>query len=88
MDEFRSNNEVLRQQAEVLKDLVRKINDMNVLLAVYNSQLKDHMRRSDSLEKIVEKVENRSYKLTVQLYLLVGMLTVIQAVLFIILSGG
>jgi hypothetical protein len=75
-------------QVDLLKELIKKQNDMNILIAVYNEQLKQHMERSNRLEAIVQNVEKRSYNLSIQLYILVGMATVINAVVLLMIRGG
>jgi hypothetical protein len=69
------------------KNITEHMNKTNVLLERYNSSLEQHMKRTDLLEKAVTKLDERSYSLSLKLYMLVGVLAVIQPIVLFLLRG-
>lgn len=70
---------------EELKDRLRGIETQ---LAVNNHILDEHHQRSLRLEKMVELVEKRNYQITTRLYLLIGAISVVQAIVFVLLKSS
>lgn len=68
------------------KEITEHMKNTTVLLERYNTSLEHHMARSDRLETIVDKVEERSYSLTKKLYIMVGLLAIIQPLVLFLLK--
>lgn len=78
----------MQSTCDELKKLIVKMNDMNILIAVYNAQLAEHMRRSETLEKGLEKIEQRTFSISNRQNVIIGSLGIIQIVVFALMKSG
>jgi len=82
--------DVIRASVAEVKDDVKSIKgnifEMSKELSRYNATLEDHTKRSTRLEKVIEKVEERSYSLSVKFYTTLGAVGVIQAIVLYLIK--
>lgn len=69
-----------------LDTILKLLSEIQVQTAINTQSLQDHMRRTALLEVAVDGQEKRSYSLATRLYTLVGIVTVIQAIVLFIIT--
>lgn len=75
-----------KEDSAKLDMILNTLNEIQVQVAVNNQSLKEHMRRTALLEAIVNEHEKRSYTLSTRLYVLVGTVSVIQAIVLFLVT--
>jgi len=82
---MRDDLTIVREDISEIKDDIKEgrkiVNENTRILAQNTESLKQHMQRTVLLEKSVEKLDQRSYNLSIRLYILVGVITAIQGVI-------
>ena len=77
---------MLKECDDKLTRITNHLNDIRVVMTVNTKSLDEHMKRTALLESEVKLVEARSYNLSKQLYILIGVLAVLQPIILFLLS--